>query len=1509
MAAIIAMLCSLFTAAMAAPPDLTAGGTIPSNLTTTWNLGPTGMRGWFYYDTTSGGINGSVESRQIQVRKVDAGSPAAGVFLPDDLILGASGTAAAPALFDIDARRGLATAIADAEARTPAHLKLIRWRDGAQSVVTLTLRTMGAYSATAPYNCPKSEAILREGMDYYYNRESSGRYRMGVLSLLAAQDDFFPDRALYLQKAQTEARGLIKNASTLSALRNYTASTVYAAPWERVHELIVLGEYYLITGDTQVFPTIEALAINLAKGASHYGTMGHSLRPGYDPSNSYRPVSTGYGVVNSIGMPCLVGVQLAKQCGVEDPVVDQMIDRAKMFYASYANRGAIPYGEHEAYDPGHENNGKSGLAAIVLDNDPAYEDQAKFFAMMALASGATDRDMGHTGAFFNYLWAPMGVQRGGPSAVQEYFKKINWQLDLHRRWDKGFDYDSYIENIAPNGSEYYGFRMSTAMLLTYALPLESLHITGRDSTGALALSPEQISDCIDVEDYDATARTTPQLVADLGVWSPKIRRLVSVELGKRTINTSTRNEIRAKAMDVNGGSRYGAIQTLGQVRDTGFTGELVSLLNDDDAYVRTLAAKALHLFHGSHKVPYRADMMQTLVSRDRPTFPTDPGDPLQLDQAALTTAIFGGGAFANNRSEMDTLISQVGSQLFFDALKVASRQPTGYARGRINNLYKVLTPAEVNLMAPELVDMVALEPPADRMFVLGVRNEAMLAMARSLVADAVPAAMQAMDNSNGWGGFHDNLLNGLIGYGGASTLVTPDPDVVAFAERYRTGGTTEKAQALLDAIAADTNPAPPFEFKSINSATADDPTVDITANSTVLRVTATDLAEGDSIFTWRKLSGPGEVSFSPNGTDATASTVLFDGTPGTYQFEVTMSDSRGLTEAYGTVTVQLTSAPPLNLILNPGFENGTQADADPRFTFAELDHWSNNGVDDNAIGAIDNDARSGTYRGSLFATTRIPYQITNHVIRGGETMTLDFWHIGKSGWEAGDTIEAELFYLDEGGAVQVLAGATFQPQVDVWQRSNHLFPALEEPSAIGMPLGIRFRSNVGTGRFASIDDILLATTGDSGGDTTPPTPNPAGFASPPAAISSSAITMTATTASDPSGPVQYLFTETSGNPGGTSSGWQTDASYTDTGLNPDTTYSYTVTTRDALGNTGTPSAAASATTSGTGGPAGPLVGQLGILDLTANGGINPATGLAWAEGDTYHLAFVTSGTRNATDPDIATYHAFVQAAADAAGLGGVTWYCIAQTWNHPTRNTNAPPMSSSASVFLADGATKLADSGAALAGGTLAHPFSITEIETTWSGAVATGSNRMPGDPNQDKIEHGVSWAADGRWWQQFNGAQTNQWRWYAISEPLTVIASVATNPYATWAATHAPAGGPADDFDGDGVPNAIEFVLGGGMDTNDHNKLPVVTTDGTDMTFTFVRDQDSVDASVSVEIEVGTDLVNWPEVFRVGADTASSTPGVTVVDNLDGTDTVTHTIPLGEDARKFVRLKVGVAP
>ena len=133
-------------------------------------------------------------------------------------------------------------------------------------------------------------------------------------------------------------------------------------------------------------------------------------------------------------------------------------------------------------------------------------------------------------------------------------------------------------------------------------------------------------------------------------------------------------------------------------------------------------------------------------------------------------------------------------------------------------------------------------------------------------------------------------------------------------------------------------------------------------------------------------------------------------------------------------------------------------------------------------------------------------------------------------------------------------------------------------------------------------------------------------------------------------------------------------------------------------------------------------------------------------------------------------------------------------------------------------------------------------------------------------------------------------------------------SPYATWASTNAPTGNPDDDFDGDGVINVVEFVLGGDKDSNDLGKLPKVgTTPAGDMTFTFVRAQSSIDALVTASIEVGTDLATWPAEYLVPG-TPTAGPPVAVVDNGNGTETVTLTVPQAPDAKKFARLKVGVA-
>jgi hypothetical protein len=82
-------------------------------------------------------------------------------------------------------------------------------------------------------------------------------------------------------------------------------------------------------------------------------------------------------------------------------------------------------------------------------------------------------------------------------------------------------------------------------------------------------------------------------------------------------------------------------------------------------------------------------------------------------------------------------------------------------------------------------------------------------------------------------------------------------------------------------------------------------------------------------------------------------------------------------------------------------------------------------------------------------------------------------------------------------------------------------------------------------------------------DSTPPSPDPMTWFSPPYAVSTSQIDMIATTATDDTPPIKYQFEEVTGNPGGTSSAWQTSVTYSDVGLLANTRYGYKVKAQDS----------------------------------------------------------------------------------------------------------------------------------------------------------------------------------------------------------------------------------------------------------------------------------------------------------------------------------------------------------
>lgn len=114
-----------------------------------------------------------------------------------DVILGASGKLKAPAAFSSNARKSFALTIAEAEARDPALLHMKVWRQGKTANLSIKLQTMGAYSATAPYRCPKSRKVITRALKYLESNESKrDRFGLNILSLLACDDESFPGERL-----------------------------------------------------------------------------------------------------------------------------------------------------------------------------------------------------------------------------------------------------------------------------------------------------------------------------------------------------------------------------------------------------------------------------------------------------------------------------------------------------------------------------------------------------------------------------------------------------------------------------------------------------------------------------------------------------------------------------------------------------------------------------------------------------------------------------------------------------------------------------------------------------------------------------------------------------------------------------------------------------------------------------------------------------------------------------------------------------------------------------------------------------------------------------------------------------------------------------------------------------------------------------------------------------------------------------------------------------------------
>ena len=734
----------------AAPPDFTKGGVIPPNAKHDWNLGATGLRGWMHCDKLV-----TSDARQIAITKVEARSPAEGLLAVGDVILGVGGKP-----FSFDPRTELGHALTTAETEAGAgRLVLTRWRAGQTDEVVVTLPVLGSYAPTAPYHCPKSVRILEDGCralaarmtDPSYGKGPSGEpitRSLNAIALLAGGDPAL----LPLVKREAEwAAG-------------FSADGMQS--WRYGYVMMLLAEYVMASGDTTVLPGLERLALASAKGQSAVGSWGHTFAK---PDGRLR----GYGMMNSPGIPMTIGLVMARAAGVEDPAIDLAIARSSRLLRFYIGKGAVPYGDHHPWIENHEDNGKCGMASVLFSLLDETEG-AGFFSRMSLASHGSERDTGHTGNFFNLLWAMPGVARSGPQATGAWMQEFGaWYFDLARRWDGSFLHQGAPE---PGNDSYAGWDCTGAYLLAYAMPLKRIHLTGKRAPDIPPLDAAAARAVIhdgrgwNNKDrnsfYDALGDEV--LLERLQNWSPVVRERAAMALGRRkTANVAPLIAmLEFPALE----ARYGACQALAKLRGRGAPAvdALRKTLSQEDLWLRIKAAEALAAI-GAPAMPAVPQLLELLARVDPEK------DPRGMRQRYLTFALF----------DRDGLLSRslegVDRSALHEAVRTGLKNEDGRARGSIASVYRHLSLEEIRPLLPAIHRAIVEPAPSGEMFADEIRVEGLRLLAKHHIEEGMAALVQYTRDQNPWASQKrtPELMKILLAYGTHARGVIPELEQIA----------------------------------------------------------------------------------------------------------------------------------------------------------------------------------------------------------------------------------------------------------------------------------------------------------------------------------------------------------------------------------------------------------------------------------------------------------------------------------------------------------------------------------------------------------------------------------------------------------------------------------------------------------------------------------------------------------------------------------------------------------
>lgn len=355
-------------------------------------------------------------------------------------------------LRDIDPRVQLANILAEAEATDG----VMRLKIKGEGDVVVKLPVLGRYSETWPVDCQKSDQIVRNLADLIAKQDKPGWG--SVLFLLSTGED----------KDLEVVRQWMKD---FEGVGHY--------PWHNGMMGPGVCEYYLRTGDPRMLPIIKAMTEELKAQFYQGGWSGRGKA-----SFTY----VGGGHLNAAGVPSLLFLLLARQCGVE--VDEAMLQGALRHMFRFAGRGNVAYGDHMP-EGGYRDNGKTAVLALAMqaaaqlspEGEESIYAAARDNAAMKSFYATSWFNRAHTGGGIGEMWHANAMQlmrETKPTQWRSFMDERRWHFDLSRRPNGaiGIEDGARYDKAASEHSRSWG----TIHALIYTAHRKNLRLFGAPPT-------------------------------------------------------------------------------------------------------------------------------------------------------------------------------------------------------------------------------------------------------------------------------------------------------------------------------------------------------------------------------------------------------------------------------------------------------------------------------------------------------------------------------------------------------------------------------------------------------------------------------------------------------------------------------------------------------------------------------------------------------------------------------------------------------------------------------------------------------------------------------------------------------------------------------------------------------------------------------------------------------------------------------------------------------------------